>query len=83
MSGEKDTIVNLRSSEYNRMMSACRRIDDVQGNISRGMENVSQRLRREMSGQMSRINRRHDRFENALSNMSGDMRRMESSFKTI
>jgi hypothetical protein len=28
MSGEKDTIVNIRQSEYNRMMNTCNRMDN-------------------------------------------------------
>lgn len=30
MSGEKDSIVNLRQSEYNRIMNSCRRADNLE-----------------------------------------------------
>lgn len=62
------------------MMNACHRIDDVESNVSRGISQASQRLRSEMNDQINRIHRRHDRFENALSGMSSEMRRMESGF---
>ena len=44
MSGEKDTIVNLRQSEYNRIMNSCRRADNMEAGISSRLEQTTSRL---------------------------------------
>jgi hypothetical protein len=44
MSDEKDSIVNLRQSEYNRMMNSCRRANNLDAGISRRLEQASSRL---------------------------------------
>jgi len=78
MSGEKDAIVNLRQSEYNRMMNSCRRADNLEAGISSRLEQASSRLRQQMDSQLGQMQQRHNRFESALSNMSGEMRRIET-----
>jgi hypothetical protein len=77
MSGVKDAIVNLRQSEYNRMMNSCRRADNLEAGISSRLEQASSRLTKQMDSQIGQIQQRHNRFESALSNMSGEMRRIE------
>jgi hypothetical protein len=80
MSGVKETFVNLRSSDYNRMMQTCRRMDNVDGEIQSRVNAQAGRMRDEMNSQLNRVNARHDRLESAMSSMSGDMRRMETNF---
>jgi len=77
MSGVKDTIVNLRQSEYNRIMNSCRRADNLEAGISNRLKQASSHLRQQMDSQLGQMQQRHNRFESALSNMSGEMRRIE------
>ncbi len=77
MSGETDANVELRESEKNRMMSACRRIDNVGNNVRQNMQQANRQLRREMDQQLAQINLRYDRFEQNLGNMSANMQRVE------
>jgi hypothetical protein len=77
MSGVKDAIVNLRQSEYNRIMNSCRRADNIEAGISSRLEQANSRLRQQMDNQLGQMQQRHNRFEGALSNMSGEMRRIE------
>ncbi len=79
MSGEKDAIVNLRQSEYDHMMNSCRRADNIEAGISRQMEQANSRLRQQMDSQIERMQQRHHRFESALSNMSGEVQRIEKA----
>ncbi|HDN26555.1 MAG TPA: hypothetical protein ENG03_05580 [Thioploca sp.] len=82
MSGEKDAIVNLRQSEYNRMMNSCRRADNLEAGINSRLEQASSRLTKQMDSQIGQIQQRHNRFESALSNMSGEMQRIEKANQT-
>ncbi len=77
MSGVKDSYVQLRASERDRLMASARRADNMESNYQHALRNAEARMQREMSGQLANIGRRHDRFENALSGMSDNMRRME------
>jgi len=78
MSGEKDAYVNLRQSEYNRMMGACRRLDSVESSVSASVSQMAGSLRSELDSRMSAINRRHASFEDSLSGMSHEVRRIEA-----
>jgi len=82
MSGEKDSIVNLRRSEYNRIMNSCQRADNLEAGISRRLEQASSRLRQQMDSQIGQVQQRQNRFESALSNMSGEMQRIERDNQT-
>lgn len=77
MSGVKETTVNLRQSEYNRIMNSCQRVDNIEAGISSRLEQASSRLRQQMDSQIGQIQQRHNRFESALSNMSGEVKRIE------
>ncbi|KHD10556.1 hypothetical protein PN36_06760 [Candidatus Thiomargarita nelsonii] len=77
MSGVKDAIVNLRQSEYNRIMNSCRRADNIEAGISKRLEKTSSHLRQQMDSQIGQMQQRHNQFESALSNMSGEVRRIE------
>ncbi|MCP4349534.1 MAG: hypothetical protein GY795_28975 [Desulfobacterales bacterium] len=77
MSGEKDTIINLCRSEYNRIMSSCRRADKLEAGINRHLREATGRMRQQMNSQVAEINQRHNRFENALSNMSSTVQQIE------
>ncbi len=78
MSGEKDTIVNLRQSEYNRMMRSCRRMDNVESNIRSNVNQMAGRLQRDFESRMKSVNQRHDKLERGISRMSKEMRQMEA-----
>lgn len=80
MSGVKETYVNLRSSDYNRMMQTCRRMDNVDSEIQFRVAAQAGRMRDEMNSQLSSVNARHNQLESAMQGMSSDMRRMETSF---
>ncbi|GKT09149.1 hypothetical protein [Desulforhabdus sp. TSK] len=77
MSGEKDSYVNLRQSEYNRMMNSCNRLDNVERNVKSGMERLSGDLRSELNDRMSSMNKRYENMERHISGMSEEMRRVE------
>jgi len=77
MSGEKDAIVNLRQSEYNRMMRTCRRLDNVESSVRSNMDRMTGNLRSELKNRMSAINTRHDKLERHFSGMSREMQRIE------
>jgi hypothetical protein len=78
MSGEKDAIVNLHQSEYNRMMNACRRVDNVESEVQSQLAQASGALRHELNCRLSALNRRHDNLERHLSSMSDEVQRVES-----
>ncbi|RLC18900.1 MAG: hypothetical protein DRI57_07850 [Deltaproteobacteria bacterium] len=65
MSGEKDAIVNLRQSEYNRMMRSCNRLDNVESSVRSNMNRMAGNLRSELNNRMSAINTRHELAERA------------------
>jgi len=77
MSGEKDAIVNLRQSEYNRMMRSCNRLDNVESSVRSNMNRMAGNLRSELNNRMSAINTRHDNLERHFSGMSQEMQRIE------
>lgn len=78
MSGEKDTYVNLRTSEYNRMMKTCRRMDNVEGNIKSNMDRMAGNLRQDFETRISAVNRRHENLEIGMAGLSSEMHRVEA-----
>lgn len=78
MSGQKETYVRLRRSEYNRVMSTCRRVDNIDGNVRATMQREAANLRRDLESRVAGINRRHDNLEKGLSQMGDAMRKAEA-----
>ena len=74
MSGEKDHIVNIRQSEYNRMMGTCSRVDNLEDKV--------QTINRQHQQEIKEIEQRRQqdlrRFDSQLGNMSVEMRRIEA-----
>ncbi len=66
MSGEKDTYVNLRQSEYNRMMKSCRRLDNVESSMKASMKKLSKKLQDVEQKQNCWIQKQELQFQNAL-----------------
>ncbi len=77
MSGEKDTYVNLRQSEYNRMMRSCNRMDSLESGVRSSMDSMPGNLRRDLNERVSAVNRRYDNLEHHFSGMSDEMQRIE------
>lgn len=78
MSGVKDTIVNLRQSEYNRMMQACQRVGNLDQEIRRAVQAKEQDVRREIQRE---VRERGEAFEKSLRAMDqtiADMHRSHS-----
>ena len=77
MSGEKDTIVNLRHLEYYRMMQSCSRLDNVENSVRSNMDRMASGLGTELNNRISSINTRHSKLEHHVSGMSQEMQLME------
>ena len=80
MSGVKESYVNLRTSEYNRMMSACRQVDSLDRNTNERLQSAQRNIKMDMSQQFSRMEKRHQQFDTRLSSMHADMRLMDQAF---
>jgi archaellum component FlaC len=78
MSGEKDTIVNIRQSEYNRMMNTCNRMDNFDNSLSARLNDMSHNLRRDLNGRFESVNNRFSSIDRHISGLSDDMQRIES-----
>lgn len=66
MSGVKDTYVNLRQSEYNRLMASCRRLDDVESRMQAGMKKLRKKLKEVERRQNQWIEKQERQFRDAL-----------------
>lgn len=66
MSGVKDTYVNLRQSEYNRLMASCRRLDDVESSMKAGMKKLRKKLQEVERRQNQWIEKQERQFRDAL-----------------
>ncbi|KPA18963.1 hypothetical protein MHK_000824 [Candidatus Magnetomorum sp. HK-1] len=82
MSGEKDTIVNIRQSEYNRLMNTCRRMDNINQTIQSNTNSMAGQLRGELNTRFQDIQRRHDATRHQISGLSDDMQRIERNFQS-
>jgi len=78
MSGEKDTIVNIRRSEYNRMMNTCNRMDNFDNSLSTRINDMSHNLCRDLNGRFESVNNRFSSIDRHISGLSDEMQRIES-----
>jgi len=77
MSGEKDTIVNIRRSEYNRMMNTCRRVDNFDSSMRAKFNQSTNRLRDDLNSRFSSVNSRYNNIKQNISGLSNEMQRIE------
>jgi hypothetical protein len=78
MSGVKDSFVQLRQSELDRLRENCRRVDNLQSSVAdRVREN--QRLQQQMDNQRRQEEQRQRQFDSQISNMSQQMRDAEKA----
>ena len=82
MSGEKDTFVRLRSSEYNRLMRNCRRVDDLAEATLEGLRQQGRmaRLQRDLAERTAAAERRNQAHQQRIERLGDDMRRIESTY---
>jgi len=78
MSGEKNSYVNIRRSEYNRMMRSCNRLDQLDKNVQKNMESIEGNLRRDFRKRMDKIGQRHANIEKRMGGLSEEMQRVET-----
>jgi hypothetical protein len=77
MSGEKDSYVQLRQSEYNRMMNSCRRLDNLKSEVQSNLGAMAGELNRQLNTRMSKVSSRFDKVDKRMSGMSREMQRIE------
>ena len=77
MSGEKDTYVNIRRSEYNRMMNTCNRMDNFDDSMRSQLNGMTHNLRNELNGRFESVNNRFSSIDRNISGLSDEMQRIE------
>ncbi len=66
MSVRRETYVNLRQSEYNRLMKSCHRLDNVENSMKASMKKLSKKLQDVEQEQNRQIQKQELQFQNAL-----------------
>ena len=77
MSGEKDTYVNIRRSEYNRMMSTCNRVDNFDNSLRSRLDGMTNNLRNDFNHRFESVNNRFSNIDRHISGLSDEMQRIE------
>lgn len=79
MSGVKDSIVDIRQSEKNRIMAGIRRAENFSSELDSRISAANNNLRGEFQRSFADINSRQDRYEQNLSSLKGDIRGLEKT----
>lgn len=79
MSGEKDHVVNLRNSEYQRLMNGCKEAER-QASINKRMETEAAKTRSELCGLASAHSAKFAEYESRIKDASEQLRSNERVF---
>lgn len=79
MSGVKDSFVNLRQSEKDRIMGSIKRSDNFFSELSSHVKTANDHLRTEFQSSFEAINQRHNQYESGLSNLKGEIKGLEKN----